>query len=825
MTDGRRDQVQRLFEAALDREPAERAAFLDGLGATDPELRNEVEILLAYHEDPSRLERDPSRAENLSLEKSTRLRPSSERTETPSRIGAYRILQKIGEGGMGIVYEAEQEKPVRRKVALKLIKWGMDTKAVIGRFESERQALALMNHPNIASVYDAGATEEGRPYFAMELVHGEPITTYCDKQRLTVKERLALFIQVCEGVQHAHQKSIIHRDIKPSNILVSILDDRAVPKIIDFGVAKATSQKLTERTVYTELGQWVGTPEYMSPEQAEMTGLDIDTRTDVYSLGVVLYELLSGAQPFDATELRRAGFDGIRRILREEEPPKPSTKVHSLGRTSTDSAKNRRVELPALERELCGDLDWITMKALEKDRTRRYGSPAELATDISRHLKHEPVLASPPSTLYRAGKFVRRHRTGVATAAVLLALLVSFAATMTVQSVRIARERNRAEHEAAKSRAINEFLLNVLGTANPRTGRGTSATIVEALDSASGEIDRFFPNDPEIRAAVQNSIGLTYMEIGRYDDAESLLQAALRLRREVLGDKHPGVVESLNSLAELALSRGDRVGAETLLREAVLIGRSLPPREQLHLANSLDSLGFLVMRNGGYDDARSLHEEALSIFRKLQGEESREVHMVLHNLGVLAEYRGDFETAESLYKSSLRYDKHEGLTNLDTAVNVSNLGWLCYEQGRFSTAEQHFRRALAIVDKIIDTPNPGSAGVLSDLAMTLVSLEEYEEATRLFEAALEIHPDLLAVESQRSAQRTSAHSKLLATMERYEEAEADLLPCLDLLKRELPPNDPRTRRTLTFLVELYDAWGKPEKAAGYRAMLDAKDSQ
>ena len=278
-------------------------------------------------------------------------------------------------------------------VAVKLIKLGMDTKQVIARFESERQALALMNHPNIASVYDAGATEQGRPYFAMEYVRGISITEYCDKHRLRIKERLDLFIAVCEGVQHAHQKGIIHRDLKPSNVLVTIQDDNPVPKIIDFGVAKATAHRLTERTVYTELGQLIGTPDYMSPEQAEMTGLDIDTRTDVYSLGVVLYELLVGAQPFDATELRKAGFDGIRRIIREKEPLRPSTKVHSLDETTTDSAKNRRVDPMILARELRGDLDWITVKTLEKDRTRRYGSPAELAADIRR----------PPKARARAG--------------------------------------------------------------------------------------------------------------------------------------------------------------------------------------------------------------------------------------------------------------------------------------------------------------------------------------------------------------------------------------------------------------------------------------
>ena len=361
---------------------------------------DEVEELLGYHEaetTAARARHPPAILDDL------------------ESIANFKVLQRIGEGGMGEVYEAEQTDPIRRRVALKVIKWGMDTKEVLARFESERQALALMNHPNIAKVYDAGMTESGRPYFSMEYVKGVPLTDYCDTHRLSTEERLRIFIQVCMGVQHAHQRGVIHRDIKPSNMLVTIQDDEAVPKIIDFGIAKATSQRLTERTVFTELGQWIGTPEYMSPEQAEMTGLDIDTRTDVYSLGVVLYELLVGAQPFDSTTLRSAGFDEMRRRIREEEPPRPSTRLTHGDRDSDVAAERRRTSATNLARELKGDLDWIVMKALEKDRTRRYATPMDLAADVQRHMDNEPVEASPPSAVYRLGKFVRRNRVAVAT--------------------------------------------------------------------------------------------------------------------------------------------------------------------------------------------------------------------------------------------------------------------------------------------------------------------------------------------------------------------------------------------------------------------------
>ncbi len=322
----------------------------------------------------------------------------------------YKIIKEMGEGGMGTVFMAEQTEPVKRRVAVKIIKLGMDTKQVVARFEAERQALALMNHPNVAKVYDAGASEAGRPYFVMELVHGESITNFCDKHKLSIRERLELFIPVCNAVQHAHQKGLIHRDLKPSNILVEIKDKMPIPKIIDFGIAKATEQRLTERTLFTEVGQLIGTPEYMSPEQAEMTGLDVDTRTDVYSLGVIFYELMVGALPVETRELREAGLDEIRRRIREDEPPKPSTRASNLDDDSTQIAIKRRTDIKTLTKQLRGELDWIAIKALAKDRTHRYDSVGELAADIKRYLNNEPVMARPPSTMYLMKKLAIQNR-------------------------------------------------------------------------------------------------------------------------------------------------------------------------------------------------------------------------------------------------------------------------------------------------------------------------------------------------------------------------------------------------------------------------------
>ena len=347
-------------------------------------------------------------------------------TEFPERIGPYKILEVLGEGGMGVVYLAQQAKPIRRRVALKVIKLGMDTKQVIARFEAERQALALMNHPNIAKVLEAGSTEQGRPYFVMEYVAGTPITKYCDQNRLTTGERLRLYIQICNAVQHAHQKGIIHRDIKPSNVLVEVRDNQPAPRIIDFGLAKATSQRLTEKTVFTQQGVLLGTPAYMSPEQAGLGRLDVDTTTDIYSLGVLLYELLVGAPPFDDRALLEAGYLEMARIIQEEDPPSLSRRLQSLGDTATDVARKRRSDLGRLSSQLKGDLEWVTRKALEKDRTRRYSSASELSTDIERHFNHEPVMAGSPGLGYRLTKFTRRHRTFVGSALIILLVITGF---------------------------------------------------------------------------------------------------------------------------------------------------------------------------------------------------------------------------------------------------------------------------------------------------------------------------------------------------------------------------------------------------------------
>ncbi|MGH7970173.1 MAG: serine/threonine protein kinase, partial [Limisphaerales bacterium] len=443
---------------ARKRPLAERSTFLDGACAGDDALRKRMEVSLAAIEpgeptisDQTEAGRAPRRTDLAG--------PPDE--AVGQVLGRYKVLQKIGEGGCGAVYMAEQEQPVRRKVALKVIKLGMDTRTVIARFEAERQALALMDHPNIAKVLDAGATETGRPYFVMELVRGIKFTEYCDQNHMGIRQRLDLFIQICQAIQHAHQKGIIHRDIKPSNILVTLHDGMPVPKVIDFGIAKATTdQRLTDKTLFTAYEQFIGTPAYMSPEQAEMSGLDVDTRSDIYSLGVLLYELLTGKTPFDPKELMASGLEAMRKTIREKDPVRPSTKLHTLsGEDLTTTAKRHGVEVPRLVSQLRGDLDWIVMKCLEKDRTRRYETANGVAMDIKRHLNNEPVLARPPSKVYEFQKTFRRHKVGfIATGSVILALTVGVALTawQAVVATRAKGEEaiQRKKSEANEKRAL-----------------------------------------------------------------------------------------------------------------------------------------------------------------------------------------------------------------------------------------------------------------------------------------------------------------------------------------------------------------------------------
>jgi non-specific serine/threonine protein kinase/serine/threonine-protein kinase len=652
-------------------------------------------------------------------------------------IPGIHLLQKLGEGGMGEVWKADQTEPVRRRVALKLIKRGMESKEVLARFESERQALALMSHPNIAQVYDAGITQDGRPYFVMELVKGVPITKYCDTHRLDTNERLELFSQICDGVQHAHHKGVIHRDIKPSNILVKIQDDKPTPKIIDFGVAKATAQRLTEKTVFTELGQLIGTPEYMSPEQAEMTGLDIDTRTDVYSLGVVLYELLVGTQPFDSTELRSAGFDEIRRKIREEEPPRPSTRITKMKDESTAAATNRRSEPAALARDLHGDLDWITMKALEKDRTRRYGSPAELAADIGRHLRHQPVEASPPSTIYRVEKFIRRHTVGVAATALVLVALVLGVLGTTFGMIRARQAERLASQEAETAKQISDFLIGLFEVSDPTEAKGETITAREILDQGADQVRRELEGQPLIQARLMNTMGTVYTALALYEQAQDLLTESLATRREILGNDHPEVAESIHALADVRRELSEYEEARPLFEEALRVREQAFGADDLRVAETLYGLAIVETKAGNHELSGEYLDRALAIKEQALGPDDPEVAKVLNAMASLAHTIGELERSRELHERALEIRTSKlGPDHPDVATTLSNLAIVVAETDDLDGALRLNERALGIREAAYGPVHPMVAASLNNQGFYLELKGDFEAALPLYQRAL-----------------------------------------------------------------------------------------
>jgi serine/threonine protein kinase/tetratricopeptide (TPR) repeat protein len=555
--------------------------------------------------------------------------PASRKShDNPESIGPFRILERIGEGGMGVIYKAEQRSPVRRIVALKVIKLGMDTKEVLARFEAERQALALMSHPNIARVLDAGATETGRPFFAMEFVPGVPLTRYCDDQKLSTRSRLELYFQVCQAVQHAHQKGIIHRDLKPSNILVTLVDGKPVPKVIDFGIAKATTQALTAHTLYTQTGALIGTPEYISPEQAQTSGLDVDTRTDIYSLGVILYELLTGTLPFDPKALRTASLDGMARMIRENEPQRPSTRLVTIAQaveprgsgTGTGSRFGRDTRL--LERELRGDLDWVVLKAMEKDRMRRYESAAALGQDIERHLNNEPVLARPPSARYRIGKFVRRHRGAVLAASALAAALLLGIVGTTAGLLRArdqmdkavraeaaaVEQRKAAEAAREHEKTANLFLRDLLiSFGNPAEGKAGVARAAARLDEG------WLKDQPDTLMASRIALGMFFIQQNDGARAERQFDAVLALARRPDGSIPPDISGVIHSGRGVALwMRKQLPGAERELRAAVEDYRKVPGMGA-KLAQLLFGLSAVRQAQGDLAEAQKFLREATEI--------------------------------------------------------------------------------------------------------------------------------------------------------------------------------------------------------------------
>jgi serine/threonine protein kinase/type II secretory pathway pseudopilin PulG len=738
-----------------------------------------------------------------------------------SQIGPYRVRSILGEGGFGVVYLAEQSQPVRRRVALKVIKPGMDSKAVLARFEAERQALAVMDHPCVAKVHDGGTTERGLPYFVMEVVEGDPLTTFCDRNRLTIAERVELFIRVCDAVQHAHTKGVIHRDLKPSNILVAYDGDgKPQPKVIDFGVAKALNQQLTDSTLFTQQGQLIGTPEYMSPEQAEMGATGIDTRTDVYSLGVLLYELLTGQRPF---ELKQAIFSEMQRLIREVEPPKPSTRLTSIDDAPRVAAA-RRTDLRVLPRRLRGDLDWVVMKCLEKQRERRYDTPNALSMELRRYLNDEPVLAGPPSASYRLGKFVKRNRVGVTAASIVAVAIIGGAAAAVVGFVRAEEKAAEARYEAAVAQQVRDFLSGMLRAADPNNARGAEVTVREALEAAAAELDEgdVAFDSPEVEAEIRRSIGNTYTNLGLHEEGLDQLRRGVELLGGFDADASPLVGSMLSDYAHITWLLGRLEESERVNRRVLAISRELFGDAHPRVSSAMNNLATTLADMGKSAEAAAILREAIEIEQRVGDVPMVQVLRTKNNLASVLNDLGDYAGAAELHREVLALRReHLGPDHPGVGTSLNNLGFSLYRLGDYDQAIDAFKGSIELKRRIYEPSHVEIGFSLMNLAGVLIKSGRAAEGLSLAEEATSIFATSSGRNSWTFASAQSIEGSCLAHVGRYEEAERKLLESHRVSSEALGSDHSRTKSIAGRLAEMYELWGDQKAAAQWRVSSGA----